>query len=95
MRCVWRAGATIALMVATPLPVALSGWILAGALMALLFVAWLVTLFAILVDDMSIGGKLVWLLAVTLLAPLAIPVYAFTRHRRQTKEDLSPRHAGY
>jgi hypothetical protein len=95
MRCIWRAGTTIALMVATLLPVSLSGWILAGALMAFLFVAWLVTLFAILVDDMSIGEKLVWLLAVTLLAPLAIPVYAFTRHRRQMKKELSPRHAGY
>lgn len=51
-------------------------------LMAALFVAWLVTLFLVLVDSISVVAKLLWLVAVTCLAPFAIPVYAVLRHHR-------------
>jgi hypothetical protein len=50
--------------------------------MAVLFVAWVVTLFLVLVDRISVVAKLLWLVAVTCLAPFAIPVYAVLRHHR-------------
>jgi hypothetical protein len=52
-------------------------------LLSLLFVLWLVSLFAVLVDTISVGAKLVWLLVLTLLAPVAIPLYFWLRHRRR------------
>ncbi|HEY1366153.1 MAG TPA: hypothetical protein VGF23_03530 [Gaiellaceae bacterium] len=57
-------------------------------LLSLLFVLWLVSLFTVLVDTISVGAKLVWLLALTLLAPIAIPLYFWLRHRR--RRDAAP-----
>ena len=51
----------------------------AGALLLL----WVLSLFLLVLDDLSLGLKVVWFLALTLLAPLAIPVYLFTRRRRR------------
>jgi hypothetical protein len=58
-------------------------------LLAILFVAWLVALFMIIVDSISVVAKIVWLVAVTVLAPFAIPVYFILRHRRTTHETAA------
>jgi hypothetical protein len=50
--------------------------------LSILFLVWVWSLFLLLVDDISIGGKLVWFLVLTCLAPVAIPVYLILRHRR-------------
>jgi hypothetical protein len=55
-------------------------------LLTILFIAWVVTLALVIMDRMSIGGKIVWLLAVTVLAPIAIPVYLIVRTRRGSDE---------
>ena len=51
----------------------------------LLFIAWLAALFALLVDSISVGAKILWFLVLTCLAPVAIPVYFVLRHRRHRK----------
>jgi hypothetical protein len=61
-----------------------SGW---GAFLSIvvlggLFLIWLVTLFVIVTDSISALGKLVWVILVTCLAPIAIPVYLILHHRR-------------
>lgn len=50
--------------------------------LSLLFIAWLIALFMLLVDSISVGGKILWFLAITCLAPVAIPIYFVLRHRR-------------
>lgn len=52
---------------------------------AVLFVAWLVSLFLLVVDTLPVGTKILWFLALTLLAPFAIPVYLVTRSRRPSE----------
>jgi hypothetical protein len=50
--------------------------------------AWLVSLFVLAFDTISIGAKIVWFLALTLLAPFAIPAYfLWRRSRRPTVAD--------
>jgi hypothetical protein len=49
---------------------------------SLLFLAWLIALFALLVDSISVGAKIIWFVALTCLAPVAIPIYFVLRHRR-------------
>jgi hypothetical protein len=61
-----------------------SGW---GAFLSIvvlggLFLIWLVTLFVIVTDSISALAKIVWLILVTCLAPIAIPVYLILHHRR-------------
>lgn len=61
-----------------------SGW---GAFLSIvvlggLFLIWLVTLFVIVTDSISVLAKIVWLILVTCLAPLAIPIYLILHHRR-------------
>ena len=51
-------------------------------LVSLLFLAWLIALFALLVDSISVGAKIIWFVALTCLAPVAIPIYFVLRHRR-------------
>jgi hypothetical protein len=46
---------------------------------SLLFLAWLI---ALLVDSISVGAKIIWFLALTCLAPVAIPIYFVLRHGR-------------
>jgi hypothetical protein len=50
---------------------------------SILFVIWLVTLFLLIVDSISIGAKILWFVVLTILAPIAIPVYLVLRHRRR------------
>jgi hypothetical protein len=61
-------------------------WFLGFILVALLAVAWLVSLFLVVVDSIGVGAKILWFLALTLLAPFAIPIYLVTRHRRMQAE---------
>lgn len=53
---------------------------------AVLFVAWLVSLFLLVVDSIGVGAKILWFLALTMLAPFAIPIYLVTRRRRMQAE---------
>ena len=53
---------------------------------AVLFVAWLVSLFLLVVDSIGVGAKIIWFLALTLLAQFAIPIYLVTRRRRMQAE---------
>ena len=43
--------------------------------LSILFIAWLVTLFLVVVDPIPLGRKVLWAIAVIVLAPVAIPVY--------------------
>jgi hypothetical protein len=52
----------------------------------LLFFAWLIALFMLLVDSVSVGAKILWFILLTCLAPVAIPVYLVLRHRRHRPE---------
>jgi hypothetical protein len=47
-----------------------------------LFVLWIFSLFLIIGDSISAFAKIVWLILVTCVAPLAIPVYLILHHRR-------------
>jgi len=51
-------------------------------LLSLLFFLWLVALFMLVVDSISVGAKILWFVALTCLAPVAIPIYLVLRHRR-------------
>jgi ABC-type Fe3+-siderophore transport system permease subunit len=59
-----------------------AGAVLAIVVLSLLFFGWLIALFALLVDSISIGAKILWCVALTCLAPFAIPIYFVLRHRR-------------
>jgi hypothetical protein len=52
-------------------------------IVVLLSSAWLASLVALVLDTISVGGKIVWFLALTLLAPLAIPAYFLWRLSRR------------
>jgi hypothetical protein len=39
-----------------------------------------VALFLVLVDAMSVGAKILWILFLILLAPIALPAYFLVRH---------------
>jgi hypothetical protein len=57
-------------------------------LLALLFVAWVISLFLLVLDSISVGAKVVWFVALTVLAPIAIPAYLVLRWRRRAPERL-------
>ena len=61
-------------------------WVLGLIVVAVLFVAWIVSLFLLVVDSIGVGAKILWFLALTLLAPFAIPIYLVTRRRRMQAE---------
>jgi hypothetical protein len=65
-----------------------SGWGLVAAILVCgtLAAVWLVTLFMIVVDAISIPMKIVWLVVVTVLAPIGIPVYLILRHFRHNPQ---------
>ena len=56
--------------------------------LSILFIVWLVTLFLVVVDPIPLGRKVLWAIAVIVLAPVAIPVYLVMRRRRA--EDAGP-----
>jgi hypothetical protein len=49
----------------------------------LLGLAWVASLVLLVFDSISLGAKIVWFLALTVLAPVAIPVYVVWRHSRR------------
>ncbi len=51
--------------------------------LAALCIAWLVSLFLLVADTISVGAKIVWFVFLTCLAPFAIPLYLVLRHRRR------------
>ncbi len=64
-----------------------TGW---GAFLSIvvlggLFLIWLVTLFVIVTDSISVLAKIVWFILVTCIAPLAIPIYLILHHRRVSR----------
>ena len=48
----------------------------------LLFLAWVVSLFLLALDSLPLWQKIVWFLALTILAPIAIPAYLIARRSR-------------
>jgi hypothetical protein len=56
----------------------------------LLALAWLVSLFVLVLDSISVGAKILWFLALTLLAPFAIPAYFLWRQSRRRAVGESP-----
>jgi hypothetical protein len=64
--------------------------VLAIVVVSVLALAWLVSLFALVVDTISVGAKIVWFLALTLLAPVAIPAYFLWRRNRRARVAESP-----
>jgi hypothetical protein len=63
-----------------------AGAFISIVVLSLLFFAWLIALFMLLVDSISVGAKILWFLVLTCLAPVAIPVYFVLRHRRHRVE---------
>jgi membrane protease YdiL (CAAX protease family) len=61
--------------------------IVAIVLLSALFVLWVVTLFVLVNDTISAGAKILWFVLVTLLAPVAIPVYYLLRRRRASARE--------
>ena len=61
-----------------------SGWGSAVAIIVLgaIAILWLVCLFMVIGDRMGPGAKLLWCVFLTILAPIAIPIYLLTRKRR-------------
>ena len=53
-------------------------------MLGLLALAWVVSLFMLIVDSISIGAKILWFVALTCLAPITIPLYLVLRHRRHS-----------
>lgn len=64
-----------------------SGW---GAFLSIvvlggLFLIWLVCLFMLVADSISVFAKIVWFLLLTFVAPIAIPVYLIVHHSRASR----------
>ena len=70
-------GALASIQLTSGIGVVLSIIVLGG-----LFLIWLVCLFLLVTDSISVLGKIVWFILLTCLAPIAIPVYLILRHRR-------------
>ena len=60
------------------------GLVISIIVLSILLIAWIVSLFLVIVDSISVFAKIVWLLVLTLLAPVAIPLYLILRHRRRS-----------
>ena len=61
------------------------GLVLSIIVLGLLAIAWVVSLFLLVADSISVVAKIVWFVALTCLAPIAIPVYLILRHRRRSQ----------
>ena len=59
------------------------GAVILFVVLAALCIAWLVSLFLLVADTISVGAKIVWFVFLTCLAPFAIPIYLVLRHRRR------------
>ena len=63
------------------------GLLVAIVVLGGLFFLWLAALFMLVADSMGIVGKILWFVALTCLAPIAIPVYFVTRTHRLTSRS--------
>jgi hypothetical protein len=61
-----------------------AGVVVLIVVLGLLALAWVVSLFMLIVDQISIGAKILWFVALTCLAPITIPLYLVLRHRRHS-----------
>ena len=55
-----------------------------------LFLIWVITVGVLFTDAISISEKLLWFVALTVLAPIAIPVYLLVRLRRWRRPEAAP-----
>ena len=62
------------------------GAVISLIVVSLMFLAWLIALLMLLVDTISVGAKILWFVALTCLAPVAIPIYFMLRYRRHRQE---------
>ncbi len=61
------------------------GLVISILVLGALAIAWLVSLFLLVVDSISVLAKIGWFIVLTCLAPIAIPVYLILRHRRHSQ----------
>jgi hypothetical protein len=61
-----------------------AGVVVSIVVLGLLAIAWLVSLFLVIVDSISVAAKILWFVALTCLAPITIPLYLILRHRRHS-----------
>jgi hypothetical protein len=54
-------------------------------LATVLFGIWIVSLYLLVLDDISLGAKFLWFIVLTVLAPISVPVYFVLRHRRHAQ----------
>jgi hypothetical protein len=59
-------------------------------LLTILFLAWVLCLFLLVLDSLPFWQKAVWFLALTILAPIAIPVYLIARRSRAAHAAAGP-----
>ncbi len=64
--------------------------VLALVAVGILFLIWVVTIAVLFTDTISFGAKLLWFLALTVLAPIAIPVYFLVRIQRRARPEAVP-----
>ncbi len=60
------------------------GLVISILVLGALLIAWVVSLFLLVVDSISVLAKIAWFLFLTCVAPIAIPVYLILRHRRHS-----------
>ena len=60
------------------------GLVISIIVLGALLIAWVVSLFLLVVDSISVLAKIVWFLFLTCVAPVAIPVYLILRHHRHS-----------
>ena len=58
------------------------GAVISIVVLGTIFLFWLVSLFLLIGDSISFGAKILWFIALTCLAPFAIPLYFLSRSRR-------------
>ena len=58
------------------------GAVISIVVLGTIFLFWLVSLFLLVGDSISLGAKILWFIALTCLAPFAIPLYFLARARR-------------
>ena len=60
------------------------GLVISILVLGALLIAWVASLFLLVVDSISVLAKIAWFLFLTCVAPIAIPVYLILRHRRHS-----------
>ena len=58
------------------------GVVISLLVLGTIFLFWVVSLFLLVGDSISVGAKILWFVALTCLAPFAIPLYFLARARR-------------